>query len=149
LAYQYIEIHRLNYIYVFCLDDSLFAHNFKQQITDLVLVSNENNIEITAKEYTKNVYVIIFGFFENLKHLSTVSSSIKDYPPLSLYFLPPMTCSSSTLTKLCINVYDFNDVCALLDGRLKELTTLIVQVHIISDLISTSYNRVSLCSVLL
>ncbi|CAF0820594.1 unnamed protein product [Rotaria sordida] len=126
------------------MDDSLFGHNFKQQITDLVLVSNENNIEITPKEYTKNVYAIIFVFFENLKHLSIVSSSINDYSPLSLYFLPSMTCSSSTLTKLCINVCDFTDVHALLDGRLKQLTTLIVQVDIISDLILTSYNRVDL-----
>ncbi|CAF3358699.1 unnamed protein product [Rotaria sp. Silwood2] len=126
------------------IDDSLFGHNFKQQITDLVLVSNESNIEITPKEYTKNIYAIIFIFFENLKHLSIVSSSINYYPPLSLDFLSSMTCSSSTLTKLCINVYNFNDVRALLDGRLKQLTTLIVQVRIISDLILTSHNRVDL-----
>ncbi len=149
MAYKYIEIHRLHYVYVFCLDDSLFGHNFKQQITDLVLVSKENDIEITTKEYTKNVYAIIFAFFENLKQLSIVSSSINDDLSLSLYLLPSMTCSSSALTKLCINVYDFNDVHALLDGRLKQLTTLIVQVGIISDLVVTSRNRVSLCEVLL
>jgi hypothetical protein len=101
------------------------------------------------KEYTKIVYAIIFVFFENLKHLSIVSSSINDYPPLSLYFLPPMTCSSSTLTKLCINVYDFNDVHALLDGRLKQLTTLIIEVHYINDRLLASHIRVSLCEVLL
>ena len=38
---------------------------------------------------------------------------------------------------------------ALLDGRLKQLTTFIVQVDVISDRISTSYNMVSLCFVLL
>jgi len=75
-----------------------------------------------------------------------VPSSINDYSPLLLYFLPAMNFSSSILTKLCINVNDFNDVCALLDGRLKQLTTLIVQVGIITDLILTSPNRVSLCS---
>lgn len=149
MPYKYFEIHRLNYIYVFCLDDSLFKHNFKQQITDLVLVSNENNIEITPKEYTKNVYAIIFVFFENLKHLSIVSSSINDYPPLAFYFSSPMTCSSLTLTKLCIGVCDIYDVRALLDGRFEQLTTLIVQARIISDLILPSHNRVSLCEVLL
>ncbi|CAF1266615.1 unnamed protein product [Rotaria sp. Silwood1] len=57
-----------------------------------------------------------------------------------------MTFSSSILTKLSINVNDFNDVYALLDGRLKQLTTLIIQVGIISDLILTSPNRVDLPS---
>ncbi|CAF1663866.1 unnamed protein product, partial [Rotaria sordida] len=109
------------------IDDSLFGHIFKQQITDLVLVSNDNNIEITQKEYTKDVYAIIFTFFENLKHLSIVSASINDYPPLSLYISPPLTFSSSTLTKLCINVHAFDDCLALLDGRFKQLTTFIVQ----------------------
>jgi hypothetical protein len=132
---------------VFCLDDSLFGHICKQQITDLVLVSNKNNIEITPAKYTKNVYAIIFAFFENLKHLSIVPSSINDCPPFTLYFLPPMT-FSSMLTKLCINVDDFEDVYALLDGRLKQLTTLIVQVDIISNSLLPSPNRVSLCEVL-
>ncbi|CAF2748567.1 unnamed protein product [Rotaria sp. Silwood2] len=110
-------------------DDSLSRHIDKQQITDLVLVSNENNIEITQKEYTKNVYAIIFDFFKNLKHLSIVPSSINDYPPLSLYISPPLVFSSSTLTKLCININDFNDCLALLDGRFKQLNTFIVQIE--------------------
>ena len=55
---------------------------------------------------------------------------------------------SSMLTKLCINVDDFEDVYALLDGRLKQLTTLIVQVDIIRNSLVTSPNRVSLCEVL-
>ncbi|CAF1473202.1 unnamed protein product [Rotaria sordida] len=79
------------------IDDSLFGHIFKQQITDLVL------------------------------HLSIVSASINDYPPLSLYISPPLTFSSSTLTKLCINVHAFDDCLSLLDGRFKQLTTFIVQ----------------------
>ena len=33
----------------FILDNSLFEHNFKQQIRDLVLVGNENNIEVSLK----------------------------------------------------------------------------------------------------
>ncbi|CAF4381357.1 unnamed protein product [Rotaria sp. Silwood2] len=130
------------------IDDFLFGHICKQQITDLVLVVNENNIEITEEDYTKNVYAIILDFFENVKHLTIAMPSTKhysgsttSYPCLSLYKLPPMTFSSSTLTKLCINVHDINDVRSLLDGRLKQLTTLIVQVEFIMDLRSTSYNR--------
>jgi hypothetical protein len=103
------------------------------------------------QEYTKNVYAIILAFFENLKHLTIVVScidnypgSIHSYPCLSLYNLPPMTFSSSTLTKLCINVNCFDDVCDLLDGRLKQLTTFIVQVKLITNRVPKSYNRVSL-----
>ncbi len=59
-----------------------------------------------------------------------------------------MTFSSSTLTKLCINVFNFDDIDALLDGRLKQLTTFIVQVEFITNRISISYNMVSLCFVL-
>ncbi|CAF2868151.1 unnamed protein product [Rotaria sp. Silwood2] len=56
-----------------------------------------------------------------------MSSSINDYPPLSLYISPPLTFSSSTLTKLCISVNDLDDCLALLDGRFKQLTAFIVQ----------------------
>jgi len=134
----------LNNIYIFCLDDSLFGHIRKEQITDLVLISNENNIEIPIREYTKDVYAIILACFENLKHLTIGLSSTNSYPCLSLYKLSPMTFLSSTLTKLCINVNDFSDVYALLDGRLKQLTVFIVQVDSISGWISTSHSRVSL-----
>ncbi|CAF4057158.1 unnamed protein product [Rotaria sordida] len=80
------------------IDDSLFEHIDKQQITDLVL------------------------------HLSIFPSSINDYPPLSLYISPPLIFSSSTLTKLCININDFYDCFALLDGRFKQLNRFIVQI---------------------
>ncbi|CAF3072325.1 unnamed protein product [Rotaria sp. Silwood2] len=86
------------------MDDSLFGHICKQQITNLILIINENNIEIQKAAYTKNVYVVILAFFKNLKHLTIVeSSSIDNYPRLSSYDLSPTTFSSSTLTKLCIN----------------------------------------------
>ncbi|CAF3591661.1 unnamed protein product [Rotaria sp. Silwood1] len=123
------------------MDDSLFGHICKQQITNLILVINENNIEKIKKEaYTKNVYAVILAFFKNLKHLTIVeSSSIDNYPRLSLCDLSPTTFFSSSLTKLCINVNSFDDVHALLDGRLKQLITLIVQVDSIHDRISTYY----------
>ncbi len=60
-----------------------------------------------------------------------------------------MTFSSSTLTKLCINVYSFDDCLALLDGRLKQLTTFVVQANYIQHWIPRSYNMVSGYSMLL
>jgi hypothetical protein len=72
-----------------------------------------------------------------------------NFPSLSLYNLSSMTFSSSILTKLCINVCDFNDCLDLLDGRLKQLTTFIVEVNCINDEIGAFYDMVSLCSMLL
>ncbi|CAF5075508.1 unnamed protein product, partial [Rotaria sp. Silwood1] len=48
------------------------------------------------------------------------------YPPLVLSNVPLTTFFSSTLNKLCIRVRHFEDCLALLDGRLKQLTTLII-----------------------
>jgi hypothetical protein len=65
-------------------------------------------------------------------------------PSLSLYNLSSMTFSSSILTKLCISVCDFNDCIDLLDGRLKQLTTFIVEVNYINEQIPAFYDMVSL-----
>jgi hypothetical protein len=127
----------------FYLDDSRFRHIYTQQITDLILIIDENNIEMADEDFTNSVYGIIFAFFENLRHLTIVLPFSNNYPLLSLYKSPSKTCSSSTLTKLCINVLNFNYVLALLDGRLKQLTTFIVQVDVINNRISTLYKMVS------
>ena len=79
-------------------------------------------------------------FFENLKHLS-----ISGLPAiLSLRNLPLTACSSSTLYKLCVNVNRFEDCLALLDGRLKHLTTFTVIMGYPSYDPSVVYNMVSL-----
>ncbi|CAF0807461.1 unnamed protein product [Adineta steineri] len=51
------------------------------------------------------------------------------YPPLSLCYLPATSFSSSILTHLYINVQNLNDCFYVLDGRLKKLTTLCVNVY--------------------
>ncbi|CAM4791525.1 unnamed protein product [Rotaria magnacalcarata] len=75
-----------------------------------------------------------------MKHLSILSSSVDDYPALLLYNLPSMTVSSLILTKLCINENDFDDCLALVDGLLKQLTSVIVQLNHIHQWTSRSYN---------
>lgn len=129
--------------YGICLEDSVFQRICKQ-ITNLSLIGNENKIGILCKNYTMNVYAIILIFFKNLKHLTIAPLSIDNHLPLSLKALPPSTFSSSTLTKLCINVLYFDDCLALLDGRLKQLVTFIVHIDFIYDMPSISYNMVSL-----
>ena len=70
-----------------------------------------------------NIYLNILAFFENLSDLTIMSSSINNFPPLSLYYLPSTSFFSSVLTKLRIHVFGFSDCLALLDGRLEQLTT--------------------------
>ncbi len=129
----------MQYLNYFCLDNSLFEH-IRKQITDLILIGNENKSGRGSKYYTMDVYAIILIFFKNLKHLTIVPSSINYHPPLSLNDLPSTTFFSSTLTKLRIYVLNFDDCLALLDGRLKQLTTLIVQIEYITYVPLKSYN---------
>jgi hypothetical protein len=79
--------------------------------------------------YTANVYSHILTFFKNLKNLNVIESSTVSYPPLSFCDLPLTTFSSSILTHLYIDVYSFDDCLYLLDGRLRQLTTLFVNVY--------------------
>ncbi len=129
----------------FNLDDSSFRHIFKQQITNLVLINKDNGSVIRlTKDYTKKVYAHILTFFENLKHLNVIETSIPSYPGLSVRYLPSNTFSSSTLTYLRINVETLSDCLYLLDGRLKQLTTFIVRIYNIDPDSSTVHNMVSL-----
>jgi hypothetical protein len=130
-------------VFVFCLDDSVFQHICKQ-VTDLNLIGNENKIGILCENYTMNVYAIILNFFKKLKHLAIAPLSINNHLPLSLENSSSSTFSSSTLTKLCINVCNFDDCLALLDGRLKQLITFIVQIEFIQYMPLIPYNMVSL-----
>jgi hypothetical protein len=106
-------------------------------------VIDEGIEQIRMPDYTKNVYAHILIFFEHLKYLSIVNSTMDGCPPLSLNDCPSTTFYSSTLTKLCIEVNNFEDCLCLLDGRLKQLNTFIVQIHDIDNHSSIMHNIVS------
>ncbi|CAF2177296.1 unnamed protein product [Rotaria magnacalcarata] len=62
------------------------------------------------------------------------------YPGLSLRYLPSTTFSSPTLTHLYINVKTFDDCLYLLDGRLRKLTTLCVNIYSIDEYSTIVHN---------
>jgi hypothetical protein len=66
------------------------------------------------------------------------------YPGLSFCDLPSTTFHSSILTDLYIHVETFDDCLYLLDGRLKQLTTLSVNVYSIDNSSTIVYNTVVL-----
>ncbi|CAF1550138.1 unnamed protein product [Rotaria sp. Silwood1] len=125
-------------------DQSPFRRIFQKQITDLILEVKEDLNNISEKHYTIDVYGYIMKFFENLKHLSIPGSYSYYFPPLVLDDLPLTTLFSSTLNKLCTHVRSFEDCLCLLDGRLKQLTTLIVHMYEMGYGPSRVYNMVSL-----
>ncbi|CAF3560007.1 unnamed protein product [Rotaria socialis] len=93
--------------------------------------------------YFADVYVQILNVFENLKHLTIFPNSMEEYPSLSINDLPSNCYFSSSLTALCINMTHIDDCLAILDGRLKQLTTFIVQINCISDSPLISRNMAS------
>ena len=56
---------------------------------------------------------------------------------------PSIICQSSTLTKLVITVYNFDDCLYLLDGRLKRLSTLIIDIKKLRNPLANIDNTVS------
>ncbi|CAF3210945.1 unnamed protein product [Rotaria sp. Silwood2] len=111
-------------------NESSLRYIFQQKLTHLTLVNIDKRTEIESlKNYNRNVYEHIMKFFRNLKYLSIIETHYRSYPPLLLYNSPSISFSSTILAYLCINVNTFDDCLYLLDGRLKQLTTLIVQIY--------------------
>ncbi|CAF3186995.1 unnamed protein product, partial [Rotaria sp. Silwood2] len=115
-------------------NESSLRYISQQQITHLVLANNDKDNMIQSPEnYNRNVYGRILKFFKNLKHFSVIETFNPSYPPLSLCHLPSTSFFSSTLTHLCVNLYILDDCLYLLDGRLKQLTILIVRINCIDE----------------
>ncbi|CAF5126240.1 unnamed protein product, partial [Rotaria sp. Silwood1] len=123
-----------------CLDKGPFRDTFRRQITDLTLVF-KNCLNETLAHYSINMYGYIMKFFENLKHLSIIGSSLCSFPRLQYYNLPSTIVSSSILNKLRIRVRSYADCLAVLDGRFKQLRILIVDIIKMRLRSSNVYNR--------
>jgi len=85
-------------------------------------------------------------YCEKLQYLNVIQTTILGYPGLSIRYLPSSTFSSLTLTYLSINVITFTDCLCLLDGRLKQLRTFIVQIYSLDTDLSIVHNLVSIFS---
>ncbi|CAF1678157.1 unnamed protein product, partial [Adineta ricciae] len=118
-----------------------FRHILKQQITKLDLMYNCKTITPRSlKLIAKSVHAQILIDGERLQHLSVTSSTGLLYASLVLRYLPPTIFTSSTLTYLRINVQTFTDLLYLLDGRFKQLHTLIAHIYSMETDSSVVYN---------
>ncbi|CAF1197568.1 unnamed protein product [Rotaria sp. Silwood1] len=120
-------------------DEGPFKHTFLRQITDLILVF-ENYIHKTLGHYSTDLCEYIMKFFRNLKHLSFIGSSRFSFPTLLYRNLSSTTFSSSILNKLRIRVVKYADCLAILDGRFKQLRSLIVDIIYMTYHSSNVYN---------
>ncbi len=127
-----------NIIYILYLVESPFLHIFQEQITDLILVYNRDINTRVTNPNIKYVYEYAPKSFKNLKHLSIIGC----VQLLSMDHLASTTWLSLNFYKLCIHVCGFEVCLALLDGRLKQLTTFIVKIGWTDDDLSTIYNMV-------
>ncbi|CAF1287567.1 unnamed protein product [Rotaria sordida] len=121
---------------------------FREQITVLTLINDDKyKKERSLENYSLYVYSFILTLFENLKKLSITGGSFgSSYPGLSLRDLPFTTFSSPILTHLYINVDNFDDCLYLLDGRLRQLTTLCVTVYTVKSSSEIVHNMDKLCN---
>jgi hypothetical protein len=115
---------------------------FERQITDLILVFGTEREGVSIYTYTMDVYTYFLAFFKNLKHFSIIGSYSHYFRPLRLFDSPYIGFFSSTLQKLCIRVMTYGDCLVLLDGRLKQLTTLIVDIIHMTSRSSNIYKMV-------
>ncbi|CAF2701700.1 unnamed protein product [Rotaria sp. Silwood2] len=92
-------------------NESPFRRIIQEQITDLIFLYKYDNRILLKWEYSNDV------------------SDIGSIKLLSRRNLPLTAYSSSTICKLCVHVNRFEDCLALLDGRLKQLTTFIVTIE--------------------
>jgi hypothetical protein len=93
---------------------------------------------LSMNSNTNYVYEYTLKVFQNLKHLSVIECDRL----LSIHNLASTTWLSLNLTKLCVDVCRFDDCFALLDGRLKQLNTFIVNIDYTDDDLSSVYNMV-------
>jgi len=117
-----------------CLDQSSFRNIFKEQIRKLV-IQNEDKRRCYGSliEYTKTIYLSLLTLLENVEHLTMVENEIHVYPALSLRYFPSTCFLNSNLTYLSVNVVEFSDCLRLLDGRLNQLTSFLVQFYLMEN----------------
>ena len=112
-----------------------FIRIFKEQILHLVVTIMDKSESASLSDVAMNVYMRIFNLFSSVTHLDFVFKSDFRHPPFSLEDLPSTACFSSTIVHLSIKVLTFTDCLCLLDGRLNQLQTFIVEIYYITPLI--------------
>jgi hypothetical protein len=120
------------YICYIHLDESLFVHKFKHNISHLTFKINDDITNEYKLNLVTKVYARIFVIFTNLIHLEFDLEDTCGLLPSPFYQLPSTSCYSSSIVYLHVEVDCLEDCLYLLDGRLSQLHTFIVKVGYMS-----------------
>ncbi|CAF1150043.1 unnamed protein product [Rotaria sordida] len=101
---------------------------FKHKISHLTITINDGSTAQYIRKSSTNVLTNILTMFTNLTYLHFCLKDICHYPPTSFIDLVSTTCYPSNIIHLNVRVRNFNDCLCLLDGRLYQLQTFIVEV---------------------
>ena len=125
--------------------DSILRHLVTQQILHLNIdVSYEP--ESSASKILSSLFILILSGCQRLISLNFCQLFYDRKTPICINRYPSTSCTSSTLTKLKVNVTTFSDCLYLLE-YLKCLSTLIIDVKIIT-LTRSVINKVNIISIL-
>ncbi|CAF3929593.1 unnamed protein product [Adineta steineri] len=114
-------------------EKSPFLHIFKQQILELVVTIGDETMYKSEEKLVTDIYKRIFGLFTNLKYLDIDANDRHHFPRSLLTGVPSTTCYSSSIVHLRIRMQNIDDCIYLLNGRLSQLYTMIVNLDYIHD----------------
>ncbi|CAF0961026.1 unnamed protein product [Adineta steineri] len=114
-------------------EKSPFLHIFKQQILELVVTIGDETMYKSEEKLVTDIYKRIFGLFTNLKYLDIDANDTHHFPRSLLTGVPSTTCCSSSIVHLRIRMQNIDDCIYLLDGRLSQLHTMIVNLDYIHN----------------
>ncbi len=137
----------------FCIDKLIivfFYFYFVEETTIYLLLTNQIThltVDILFDKNELNIFLLILSLGKHLTDLTIHHRFLSEHLGNTIFDLSSSHISS-TLTKLIINVTTFNDCLYLLDGSLKSLTTLIIDINKISDSSSIIDNTVIMSSII-
>ena len=122
---------KFNEVECFFLEETSFIGICNGQISHAVVTMVDKSESVSLSDVAMNLYLAIFNLFGSVTHLNFVIKDGFQYPPLSLDYLPSTAYFSSTIVHLSIKLLDLEDCILLLDGRLNQLHTFIVEIFYI------------------
>ena len=128
---------------LFIEGDEKLRHLLPSQITHLEVRIRDRKREALPAGGSLGIFTYILTMGECLTNLTFSLRWIDEGREFSFLRRPSIVCESSSLTKLVITVYNFDDCLYLLDGRLKRLSTLIIDIKKIKNSLANIDNTVS------
>ncbi|CAF4978990.1 unnamed protein product [Rotaria sp. Silwood1] len=124
-------------LYQYLTEDSILHRLLTKQITHLTICI-ENDMTPTFSKILSNVFVLILSSCKRLINLDFRQLFPNKMMSINTFVQSSTNCTSLSLTQLKINVKTFDTCLYLLDGRLRNLSTLIINVSNISHTLSNT-----------